>query len=241
MMSLHSKVDADESRDSMLHARGGAVKVSDRVREATGAADGPDGGEGAAASSPDRRSPCSGWERLSRDLGLDGIVREEVGGGAWYDDKRGAPFVNEKVLGRLGPVVAELARGHVGLLGATGVTDATKVHAIAVGSPLLLAILDGEKDGAGEVLLADLAIANHVLAGVVTHQLQEALVQGGRTIERTRLLCQLHGSLTRGMERALVNLQRFRAFRRAEAGELEVKIKALGSQETTDAEIDAPH
>jgi hypothetical protein len=43
------------------------------------------------------------------------------------------------------------------------------------------------------------------------------------------------------MERALVNLQRFRAFRRAEAGELEVKIKALGSQETTDAEIDAPH
>ena len=189
---------------------------------------------------PDQASATPGWDRFVRNLGVEAIRREHVDGMTWHDDQRGSPFVNEDLLRRLNPVVAEVARGHVGLLAATGVNDATRLQVTAVASPVLLALLDDEKDGAAEVLLADLAASNQALAGTVVRQLQEFLLRGG-SVEKAKLLMRLHVNLTRGMESALANLGRFRALRRGEAGEIDMKVRALGSEEQTGDEITSAH
>ena len=199
--------------------------------------EGPQGeAPGTAAGEP---ALPPGLMELRRDLGLDGVVREEVGNLQWWSDRRGAPYVNERVLKGLSPVVRLLARGRVGLVGATGVDDTTKLNSVLIGSAVLAALLE-EGDGPGEVLLGDMIAGNHLLDVAVTEKLRLGL-RDHWPVDRMNQLTRLHGVLSRAVSSAAVSLARYRALRRAEHGGFEVGVRLVGQQEQVTDEQRAAH
>ena len=169
-----------------------------------------------------------GLMELRRDLGLDAVVPEKVGPITWWADRRGTPYVNERLLRKLAPVVRQLARGRVGLVGAVGRDDGAKQLAVVVGSGLLMALLE-ESDGAGEVLLADRIIGNHQMDVAVVEQLRTG-VREGWPARRMDHLNRLHAVLDRAVTSALDSLSRYRALRRAEHEALEVGVRVVSDQ-----------
>ena len=180
-----------------------------------------------------------GLAELRQDLGLDGVVREQVGKIVWLADRRGAPYVNGQLLRKLPPVVRQLARGRIGLVGAVGPDDNAKQAAVVVGSSLVMALLE-ESDGAGEVLLADRVIGSHQLDVAVVEQLRTG-VREGWPARRMDHLNRLHAVLDRAVTSGLNCIARYRALRRAAHGGFEVGVRLVGQQEQVADEQRAAH
>ncbi len=185
--------------------------------------------EGAPALPP-------GLAELTHDLGLDAVVREQVGSLVWWSDRRGAPWTNERLLRKLHPVVRQLARGRTGLVGAVGRDDGAKHMAVAVGSALTMALLE-ESDGVGEVLLADRIIGSHQLDVAVVEQLRTG-VREGWPARRMDHLNRLHAVLDRAVTSGLNCIARYRALSRADHGSLDVGVRVVSGQEQV---IDGQH